>query len=414
MAMLSALFLTGCTLLQAAPADAWWSSDYEHRTRLELGVPVGGLESGYSVRTSLDHAAWLAAGQALADGRDVRVVRWANGGWQELPRVLDSGSSWGSAATQLWFRVPDALAADSDDFYVYFGNTLADPAPEDPRQVFLFADDFESGALSNWTPQPAGGLWEVATDQAHRGTRALKYPPQAFTQLFDLVPNPSVAATDVVLESWWRVANTTTDVGQLVRVNGANHYGTNCEGTSGWNITRTAGTFTEVSTNTGTPQANTWTRVSLAIAGTRVRVLVGGTQLNPGSGTVDVGNALPSGNIALHKFSVAGGWWVDDVVVRRYRDPEPTLVATPPETCPSSICSSGAPPTNPGGSSGEPSSPEVPSTPPAEPDGAPTGQPDPAEALRLRLGCGVADAAPLLLPFAPMVLGARRRRRTRG
>lgn len=59
------------------------------------------------------------------------------------------------------------------------------------------------------------------------------------------------------------------------------------------------------------------------MAGTTLRVFVNGAQVNVATGLTD----LVSGNVGLEKVTVPGGsgFWVDDVVVRRFAFPEPTV-----------------------------------------------------------------------------------------
>ena len=133
----------------AAPAGQWWSASYRYRQKLSLTSGTTAIPTQYSVRHQLDHAALVSVSQSLASGDDVRVAWWSGTAWVELDRLLDDQSAWNSAATQIWFRTQAAIGASStdDNYYLYYGNSVAAAPPANWPNVFLFYDDFNDGAL---------------------------------------------------------------------------------------------------------------------------------------------------------------------------------------------------------------------------------------------------------------------------
>jgi hypothetical protein len=316
----------------------WLTQSYPYRQPLTVTAGSAAVPSGYSVPVTLNHASLVSAGKSLASGNDVRVFYWNGTTWVQLDRVLDSGSAWNSATTKIWFKTQAAIAASGTDinYYLYYGNPNAANPPANKANVFLFADDFEGGTLSKWTILSGG--WQVATDQKHGGTYSLKYPTESGTSDKWIFTNPALNEANVYLDTWWRFsvldpANSRPDMAQLFRADGAgsNDYEANLESQSstreGWDIAETiGGTWSALNTDTvSTAAANTWTRIGTAIYGTGMRVFKDGTQINPTSGSFNVGSQLASGTIGFHKWNMSSGaWWVDDVIVRRYVDPEPT------------------------------------------------------------------------------------------
>jgi hypothetical protein len=67
-------------------------------------------------------------------------------------------------------------------------------------------------------------------------------------------------------------------------------------------------------------------RIGVAIVGTSMKVFRDGSQIAPTSGWTNVGTQLGSGTVAFRTWSVPAGEaiWVDDVIVRRLVDTEPT------------------------------------------------------------------------------------------
>lgn len=316
----------------------WWDSSYQYRRN--IGIPAGSaaIPTNYSVPLILDHAALVTAGKSQADGDDVRVLYRNGTGWLELDRALDANSGWDAASTKIWFKLQAAIAATTSDnnYYLYYGNAGAANPPANRSNIYLFFDDFEGGNLNKWTI--ASGLWQVATDQPRTGTYSLKYPAEAAADTH-IDANPALDEADVYFEAWWRFTNpTATDMAQLFRRDAANHDGYETvkpPSTLGWGIAKEiGGAFSWIEFEQGTPTANTWTRIGIAIDGTGMRVFQDGTQINPASGSRDVGTEVASGNVGLRKYNIGTGeaWWIDDVVVRRYVDPEPIPVLGSEET----------------------------------------------------------------------------------
>ncbi|HYU07346.1 MAG TPA: DUF2341 domain-containing protein, partial [Thermoplasmata archaeon] len=311
--------------------SGWWDGTYAYRQRITVTAASASLPTGYSVSVTLNHASLVSAGKSLLSGDDVRTVYWSGSAWTELDRILGDGSAWNIASTTIWLKTQAAIGASSsdDNYYLYYGNAAATSPPTNKANVYLFFDGFEAGNLNKWTLTD-GGLWQVATDQARAGTYSLKYPEEASTTRH-IVANPVLDEPNVYFEAGWRFSSTSgTDVAQIFRrqPSAVSSYETVKPGnTNGWGVAKEIdGTWSWIAFEQGTPVANTWTRIGIAIYGTGMRVFKDGTQINPASGTVNVGTEMASGNIGFRKWSIGTGfaWWIDDVIVRRYADPEPT------------------------------------------------------------------------------------------
>jgi MSHA biogenesis protein MshQ len=154
---LIALLLISVCAVAAAPDGQWWNADYPYRQQLSIDPGNSDLSAGYSTQLTFNHAAEVAANRSLANGNDVRIVRWnqSTSTWTELDRVLDTQSSWNDTSTTLWFANAALIEDDetSTDYYIYFGNVTPDAPLQDPEQVFLLFDAFLGSALdtNRWT-----------------------------------------------------------------------------------------------------------------------------------------------------------------------------------------------------------------------------------------------------------------------
>lgn len=137
----------------AAASPSWWNNAYGFRTQLSVSAQDA-TPTGYSLSISLPHQTWVTAGQSLANGDDVRVVRWDGTTWTEIDRILDPHTTWNTNNTKIWFETQTAINASTadDSYWVYYGNSAAGAPPANANNVFLLYDDFNGGVLdtSKW------------------------------------------------------------------------------------------------------------------------------------------------------------------------------------------------------------------------------------------------------------------------
>lgn len=294
-------------------------------------TPTGGYR-GYTLTAAFDLAAAADAGQALADGGDLHVLRWADGGWSELDRELD-GVGTGSVRVR-WASPVDLPASSTDRRTSLVSGPLDGGAPLAAMdRVYLLSDDFEGPALSKWTVQ--SGAWARATDRVHGGGGALKYPAEADNTRY-LVANPALSEADVFFEAWWNIDNTgDADFAQFVRLQPGTPvklYETNLEDNAGWNLAwYDNGAWTERAANVSPPTQDTWIRIGYSLVGGTARVWRNGVAvLNPSSSQLYAAPLYGPGNVGFRKWDLGGaGLWIDDVTLRRYTEPEPTVTVGP-------------------------------------------------------------------------------------
>ena len=86
------------------------------------------------------------------DCNDLRIIYWDGTANVELDRDL---YGCGSASTQVWFSLQaDIPASSSDsDYYLYYGNPAAGAPPGDRSQVYLWWDDFSTDPFAGGSPR---------------------------------------------------------------------------------------------------------------------------------------------------------------------------------------------------------------------------------------------------------------------
>jgi hypothetical protein len=152
----------------SAPANEWWDTDYQHRKKITVSSNGGiAVPDEYSVSFSEDTASLISASKLRPDGNDWRIAYWDGSSWIELDRHVRSG--WDSANTETWFKTQAAIGggASDDNYYVYYGYSAETGTPpsywsdsmgaDAPSRVYWFADDFEEHNSGDdpdgWTDQ---------------------------------------------------------------------------------------------------------------------------------------------------------------------------------------------------------------------------------------------------------------------
>lgn len=304
-----------------------WPDGYGRRRPLVVSTgpnsPTDGYR-GYTLTATYDSAGDVSAGYLRADGQDLHVLAWLDGGWEEIDREL-SGVNTGATTVRFKSRVDIAPNSTDVTHWLYSAAPDAGPPRSDPDNVYLFRDDFEDGGLDRWSV--VSGAWTIGTEHARSGTASLKYPSES-TGYRVLLAEPPVDEADVLFEAYWYLDNVnTTDFSQFVRQQGdagLNEYEVNL--TSGnLCLAKELGGWSQLSCG-GSGSSGTWLRIGLGIAGTRARVFLDGGTVVP---TTGVGTDFARGNIGFRKNQMNQNIWIDDVTLRRFTEPEPTVTVGP-------------------------------------------------------------------------------------
>ena len=328
----------------------WWISDYAWRRQLTVTENISGtLPADYSVMVELDTATMVVQGRLLTNGNDLRVVRWSAGEHQELDRRLLGANS---ANSRLWFKTRGAVNSADATYFLYYGNPgagnppahWADSMGQDavPSGVYLAADNFEDEAIGAF---PGG--WDGSHNYAvelDNGNRVLGVtgPDDHGDYLFA----GDLSWTDVVVEARMKIIDYASNgyYGLFTRAESLTDFNTLWYGTNlGFSLdvyrcqlsSPTATTLTSSDSLTsfrGHVIGTTWHRYQLRLLGQEVSFFF--DQELVGSRTLTAGQ-MTAGRMGLCAgYSPTRALW-DDIVVRRYVSPEPTVTLGDEESwCP--------------------------------------------------------------------------------
>ena len=158
---------------------SWFDVDWRYRKQITLSASSSEIPSGYTVSVTFDHEALVNTRKSRIDGDDIRIIYWNGTDWVEIDRILDSGSSFNTNTTKIWFKTQALVPSSSSDnnYYLYYGNLLAGSPPTNSTNFFYFYDGFESADLSGWNTYSTGSAGDsinASTDQVNTGSYSAK------------------------------------------------------------------------------------------------------------------------------------------------------------------------------------------------------------------------------------------------
>jgi hypothetical protein len=162
------LLLSGIPPQPAKASPDWWNANYQYRQKITVSSSGStAVPDEYSVSFTADTASLILSGKLRSDGNDWRILYRDGSSWIELDRHVRTG--WDSADTETWFKTQAAIGggASDDSYYVYYGYPAEAGTPpsywsdsmgaDTPSAVYWCADDFEEHASGDdpdgWTDQ---------------------------------------------------------------------------------------------------------------------------------------------------------------------------------------------------------------------------------------------------------------------
>lgn len=158
--------------LQTNLSPEWWSSSYLNRNRINISAQGSVLPQNYTVSIFVNTTELILNNKLQVDGDDLRIVYWNGVAATELDRV--NVTPFNMSATEIRFRLVEAIASNSSQYFFYYNNPSASSPPADPDNVYLLWEDFEDDTLGQ---QPAAwslgsGDWVVALNGANKVLRS--------------------------------------------------------------------------------------------------------------------------------------------------------------------------------------------------------------------------------------------------
>lgn len=332
-----------------------WPAGYSRRRQLTINTgpnsPANGYD-GYTVRVrGFDTSAEVSAGDMRADGNDLRVFFWDGVGWNEVPRVV---TGFNTTDTHVIFKIQANIPANGSDtnHYLFYGDPAAGaPGPLSFTNVYLWYDDFSSdpfaGGAARYTRAKAvdihGQNYAVPTydaggqrarfDTGDNVTSDMYVNTAGFSNLerdvliavdHDADLNYPTDATDAIVV---RVsAINTSSTHEYVHYSHGNYAESPAITWDSWtNGERNSLGGTGPLTYWPFNRASTW---AFAVFGTTAKFWEDG-DLDP-EPWFDAEPPLLTGSTTPPQAGFMGlapaqsrGWW-DNLIIRRYTEPEPT------------------------------------------------------------------------------------------
>jgi DNA-binding MarR family transcriptional regulator len=152
-AILFLVIIACLSLASVALADAtWWNPSWQYRISATITENSGKDLTNYQALITIDTQSLISSNKMRSDCGDIRFV--ADG--VEASYWLESGCS--SSNTRIWVKVPSILASSTKIIYMYYGNPSASSV-SDAINTFELFDDFESGNLSRWDFQNGASVY---------------------------------------------------------------------------------------------------------------------------------------------------------------------------------------------------------------------------------------------------------------
>ncbi|EMR73388.1 protein of unknown function (DUF2341), partial [Thermoplasmatales archaeon SCGC AB-539-N05] len=306
----------------AGGENNWWHSNWQKRKSIYLNVSSGETEENYTVLLNISYDSNMNN-----DFSDLRFIRYADNTTM-LDYWIESQSdgSW----CNVWVEFRDNITTANQTLaWMYYNNSGASNISNEENS-FVFFDDFEDGTMDKWTVLE-NGILSVNSSQAHRGTYSLQVSEHNNDRKTIVANN--VNEENILLDTWWRlseVSNADMSVGARCNYSNSNFegYETNMEGSGGWTISKwVSNSWNDIyGSNEGSPTTDTWMKLTVIINGTNMKILQDDSQIVPPTGWQAIGSEFSNGSIFIRTWRIDTDdhWWVDDVKVRKYIDPEPT------------------------------------------------------------------------------------------
>lgn len=327
------------TALAAPPEASWWDLNYAYRQPITITNNNGSaaVPAGYSSYVIFNHAT-LTTAKSQTDGDDIRIVYWNGTENIELDRVAET--AWDTTTTQVWFALQASIPASGTDsnYYMYYGNASATNPPTNTANIYLWFDDFSTNTLGNYVN---GKHFDMHGDDPSLCTydatnqRIVNDTGDNYTGGLRI---PSITEGNILIECDMRVLNVYPSNGTVALFtrytsNNAHFYCHMSNGSYESPGIADGSNLNERNTDVASPNGgnthmslNVTHNIKYAVYGSQHRFWYDQVAPLTTANDIDfndaVDNSHTTGNPGI-EFAQQNAW-MDNLLVRRYIDPEPT------------------------------------------------------------------------------------------
>jgi hypothetical protein len=271
---------------------------WNYRTPLTI-INNNSSQLNFEIADTINTQALISSGKMKPDGSD---LRFSDSLCNNITYWIETGIN--TAATVIWFKVPNLSANSSRTIYMYYGNPSA-TAVSSGGLVFKFYEGFEGSSLQQFT-QPcgagsvtvSGGLLTMSWDVA-----LMIYSDSVYSGSEVYTTEMKVNATSGTWPGLYQILNDATGRSystlistDSVRIGASNTSTGQCQGQNFvsplYKFTSTAGLWSITWVSTGDirctfPTVGTITSTSTVHTKNNFRIGIGGVAAGTGSMTVD-------------------------------------------------------------------------------------------------------------------------------
>jgi len=313
---------------------SWWDAKYHYRKQITISNNAAStLEEGYSVELIVNTSSLVSASKMVSNGSDLRIVWWNStaSNWVELDRhIIDVNID----STQIWFKTQSEISSSEEDsnYFIYYGNPYAQNPPANGSNVYLWFDDFETDTRSQYSIGKHATNWHGANAYTN-----FQYDSENERVTYDTGDDhtggimPDISEDDVYAEMKMGVTDyypSHTTQGILIRWQSNDvFYGVKaCGGgyTPRMGIVENSRTTDLASNDTAYhPMDGSTFRWGVATWGSNIKMWYGDTTYTyqVWASTTDP-SISTAGKIDFLAAQSIG--WMDDLLIRKYIDPEPS------------------------------------------------------------------------------------------
>ncbi len=146
----------------------WWNTSWKYRLRIEI-INEGSILTDYQIPIILSPETFNYS-KAKVDGGDIRFTMQNGSIEEEIPYWIEEWNT--SGISKIWVRIKE-IPAGTANIYMYYGNEYAE-SKSNGTATFIFFDDFEI-ALS-WNEN---GLWHTTSKKWHSFNHSKWYGQEA-------------------------------------------------------------------------------------------------------------------------------------------------------------------------------------------------------------------------------------------
>ena len=314
-----------------------WLSGWQYRKAITITGSSAGSVTNYQIEIRVEYGSGIDSGNVIYLGGKVNTdfsdVRFTDADGQTLLDYAKVICNDGSYAV-FWVKVPSIVQNGTATIYIYYGNSSATDA-SNPSATFLLWKDFEDGTMQSLNV--LHGVWSVdnvtLNDLDDESLYVLKQnEPSVAGLVFAYFTTPTFSESNFAIRVHVRnnranygnvVGWYYNDVGYIAFLTPGAYTGLHVVSSY---LNKSLTRLTRIAT---TATANTWNVLEYAQYGNKriVRTYVGGSTLEETSINDSTYSYSTSLSVILGSSSGGNSYWFDNVMVRKYIEPEPYVSA---------------------------------------------------------------------------------------